>query len=358
MVEGDPLEHAENLIAAGKPEAAAEFLRAHLQAGSGGLLARLVLVRALLAANDVPGALTEAREASSLNPGIAAAAIALGEALWRGQFLPAAIAEFQRALRLDPDSVDARLLLGSAWLDAGEADRALEFLAELPADTPGLAKKIAAAEAIRTAQRSDAGYVRHLFNQFSSDYDARMRGQLAYAAPEILRDMADMVMAGRAKLSILDLGCGTGLAGEVFQSRAAHLDGVDLSPAMIEKAKQRGIYNHLAVADIEDFLAQDGPLYDLILAADTLVYLGDLTKLFSGAAHRLAPNGYFLFTVEKDEGAGFALGPKRRWRHSESYLRAEAARAGLNLAGIVAAAPRQEANQPVEGFAVALSRIA
>jgi predicted TPR repeat methyltransferase len=181
-----------------------------------------------------------------------------------------------------------------------------------------------------------------------------MRQHLHYAAPEILLGLAVMVMPGREQLSILDLGCGTGLAGEVFQPLAARLDGIDLSPAMIEKAKARGIYDHLAVADLESALAQDGPAYDLILAADTVVYLGDLTALFAHAAARLAPDGFFLFTVEKAD-AGFELGPKRRWRHAESYLRETAQKAGLTVAGLITAAPRREANQPVEGFAVALT---
>ena len=72
-----------------------------------------------------------------------------------------------------------------------------------------------------------------------ADYDARMIGQLGYAAPQILRDLAEMVMPGREQLAILDLGCGTGLAGAVFKPLAARLDGVDLSPAMIEKARAR-----------------------------------------------------------------------------------------------------------------------
>jgi predicted TPR repeat methyltransferase len=54
-------------------------------------------------------------------------------------------------------------------------------------------------------------------------------------------------------------------------------------------------------------------------------------------------------------GEGFELGPKRRWRHSEAYIRARAAAAGLSVAGLVAASPRTEANQPVEGWAVALT---
>ena len=66
-------------------------------------------------------------------------------------------------------------------------------------------------------------------------------------------------MPGRDKLAILDLGCGTGLAGLAFQPLAARLDGVDLSPAMIEKARARGIYDHLDVADLETRAGGAGP---------------------------------------------------------------------------------------------------
>lgn len=351
LLDGDPIEAAEALIASGRAADAARDLRARLDAGRGGLLARLTLIKALLAAGDAQGALAEAREAASLNANVAPAVMALGEALLAVDALPTAIAELQRALRLDPGLPRARLLIATAWLKAGEADKTLESLGELDDAPPEM---IAAAQAIKTAPRSDAGYVRHLFDQFSADYDARMIGQLAYAGPQILEGLADMVMMGRDGLSILDLGCGTGLAGVVFKARAARLDGVDLSPAMIEKARGRGIYDHLTVGDIESVLAVPGPLYDLIVAADTLVYLGDLAPIFGGARARLDERGYLLFTVEAGD-QDFALGPKRRWQHSEAYLRRAAAKAGFEIAGLVAASPRQEANQPVEGFAVALA---
>ena len=353
MLDGDPIEAAEALIASGRAGDAARDLRARLAAGRGGLLARLTLIKALLASGANTEALGEAREAVSLNPDVAIVVLALGETLLAVEALPAAIAELQRALRLDPALARARVLIAGAWLAAGEADKALENLRELD-DPP--AAMIAAAEAIKSAARSDPGYVRHLFDQFSADYDSRMLGQLSYAAPQILLDLAGMVMPGREALSILDLGCGTGLAGAAFKSLAARLDGVDLSPAMIEKARARKIYDHLQVADLQTPLGTAGPAYDLILAADTLVYLGDLKPVFDAASVRLATDGYFLFTVEKAEGEGFELGPKRRWRHSETYLRRLAGETGLALAGLVAAAPRSEANQPVQGFAVALTR--
>ncbi len=153
------------------------------------------------------------------------------------------------------------------------------------------------------------------------------------------------------ELAILDLGCGTGLAGMVFKPLAARLTGIDLSPAMIEKARARGIYDRLCVGDIETAL--DGR-YDLIMAADTLVYLGDLAPVFAAVAAHLSPNGFFLFTTEAKDDSGFALGPKRRWRHSEAYIRDTAHAAGLSVAGLVAASPRTEGHQPVPGHAVAL----
>jgi predicted TPR repeat methyltransferase len=355
--DGDPLEHAAALIAKGRPEEAARFLQARLDAGRGGLLARLEIVRAWLAAEDTGAALNAAREAASLNPNVGVAIVALGDALLAAGHLPTAIAEFQRALRLDPASVEARLRLGLAWLEAGEADKALEQFDLLEAgDVPDLAAHIARAQTVRGQTRSDAGYVRHLFDQFSADYDSRMRVQLSYQAPEVLRELAGLVMPFAEGLTVLDLGCGTGLAAQVFAPLAAAIDGVDLSPAMIAKARARGIYRTLTVADIETGLAAGGADYDLVLAADTIVYLGDLAVTFAGVARRLKPDGVFLFTVETSAGADFELGPKRRWRHSESYLRKIAADLGLEIAGIVACAPRTEANVPVEGLAVALSR--
>ena len=319
------------------------------------MLARLALVAALREAGDLGGALDAARQASALNPNVAPAILALGEILLTAGHLPTAIAEFQRALRLDPDSFDARFKLGCAWAEAGEADKALEQFALVPPGAiSGLAAKIAEAQAMLARPRSDAGYVRHLFDQFSADYDSRMRGQLAYRAPEILRELAALVLPGAHALVALDLGCGTGLSGEAFAGIVSAIDGIDLSPAMIERARARGLYRDLAVADIETHLHAVGETYDLVLAADTLVYLGDLTAVFSSVERRLKSAGTFLFTVEKSHEADFELGPKRRWRHSEAYIRKSAADAGLDVAGFLACSPRSEAGKPVDGLAVAL----
>jgi predicted TPR repeat methyltransferase len=353
----DPLAKADELIKAGKADDAVDLLEALQAAGRGGILLQRARVTARIAAGDLRIALAIASEAVAMFPDVATMAVTLGEALLANNLLAVAIGEFQRALRIDPDSLEARTFLGIAWLEAGEADKAADEFAKLPeeaAGLPAITARLADIEAMRMRPRSDARYVRHLFDQFSADYDERMIGQLGYGAPQILRSLADMIgLLYRDPLSILDLGCGTGLSGAAFFDLAVRLDGIDLSPAMVEKAKARGIYNDVRVGDIETAVGEGG--YDLVLAADTLVYLGDLEPVFRAAAKALVPGGAFLFTVERKEEDGYELGPKRRWRHSEKYLRGLAAETGFDVTGFLECSPRSEAGVPVQGYAVALS---
>lgn len=288
-------------------------------------------------------------------------ALSRGRALLETGELPAAIAEFHRALKLDPTHDAARYALGCAWLEAGEPEKVREILSPLAAGRSEFAvraaEKLAEADSMDRAQRAAPGYVRHLFDQFSGDYDRHMLTELSYRAHLALRSLAGLLLQPDPRsLDILDLGCGTGLAGEAFKDLARRLDGIDLSPRMIEKARARGLYDSLAVADLEEALASAGRPYGLIIAADTLVYFGDLGAVFAGVKVRLNTGGFFIFTVEKRVGEGFELGPKRRYRHSESYLREAAARAGLDVMGVLDVSPRDDAKLPVEGLALALQR--
>jgi predicted TPR repeat methyltransferase len=276
--------------------------------------------------------------------------------------LPARIAALECCHAQAPDDDAVRYALGQAWLEAGECARAVDILRRIGKRSPlaeEAASAIAKAQTIASAPRAPAAYVRHLFDQFSERYDSTMLDELSYRAPQILRSLADLVQPKRrSRIAILDLGCGTGLAAEAFKDVARRIDGVDLSPAMIAKARERGLYAALETADLETALNRKGPAYDLILAADTLVYLGDLEPVFRGAAHRLKASGFFLFTVEAAAEKDYELGEKRRFRHSAAYLRKLAKIAGLEIMGLLECSPRMDSGYPVEGLAVALQRLA
>lgn len=353
----DILDEARALLDAGQGEAAERRLRDLVQAGDGGVRARLLWSEALCASGRAADGFEAARQTVLTHPDRADAALCCGDAALAKGDVPSALGEYERAIWLDPDLPGARAKLGAGWIAAGEPERALSALAglERTADVQALESE---ADALLQAARCDPRYVRVLFDQFSADYDERMLNRLGYRAPQILRGLFDLLGGGRQGLAMLDLGCGTGLGAAAFADVCALIDGVDLAPAMVEKARGRGLYRQLFVGDIESHLQALDELYDLIVAADTLVYLGDLSAVFAGASARLGVGGLFLFTVERCSAEPFARSPKQRWQHSQDYVRAAAEAAGLSIAGLIEASPRAENGVPVEGFAVGLTKTA
>jgi predicted TPR repeat methyltransferase len=87
-----------------------------------------------------------------------------------------------------------------------------------------------------------------------------------------------------------------------------------------------------------------------VLAADAMVYLGDLKPLCSEVARVLTPGGLFAFTVEAHAGDGFSLGAGLRYTHSESYLRTVVGAAGLMLRDLSVAATRTDGGVAVPGY--------
>lgn len=354
----DPLGEPAALIAAGRANEVVARAQALLARGRGGILTHIALGRALTAMGRTSEAIDVLREASLLSPNTAEVVLAFGEALAAAEALPAAIGEFQRAARLAPDDGRPQWQIAQLWLSAGEADKA-EAAADVALRLGGAGDAAVGhlrtkADAMRRAARADAGYVRQLFNQFAADYDARMRGRLGYAAPAILRDLAGLLIDPGRRFDVLDLGCGTGLSGDAFKPIAKSLAGVDLSPRMLAKARELGIYDALIEGDVEDLPSEMQGPFDIIVAADVLVYLGDLQTLFGAVRSRLKRGGLFLFTTERCEASDFERGPKRRYRHSEGYLRALAVAHGLDVASLIECVTRYEAGEPVANWAAAL----
>jgi predicted TPR repeat methyltransferase len=302
--------------------------------------------------------------ALSLRPDSVEAASNYGSALLKLGEHERALRELDRALTLDPRHVFSWNNRGNAFMAMGRVEEAIESYSRAleiePAFQIALENRDDALFQLRRLSRCPPGFTRKLFDEFSVHYDHTMRSTLAYRGPEILRELAERVMGARggAPATILDLGCGTGLAAEAFKDLAAGgpIDGIDVSPRMIECARGRGIYRNLVVGDLEREVNAPGPRYDLILAADSLTYLGDLAPCFSGISRRLNSGGKFLFTTEAADGEGWRLSSSNRFQHSSPYLRTEAARCGLVVMAIESCILRYEHGTPVAAFAAAFCK--
>ena len=132
--------------------------------------------------------------------------------------------------------------------------------------------------------------------------------------------------------------------------------GVDLSDAMLGKASRRGVYDELVSAELTAFLGDFIEAFDVIVAADTLICFGDLAPVFEAMAGALRFDGRLIFTVEalaEAEGsAGSRLRPHGRYVHTEDYVAAALAEAGLTVHMVASATLRREAAQPVAGLMV------
>jgi predicted TPR repeat methyltransferase len=284
---------------------------------------RLEWARGLMEAGEADAAAGLLAETTAAAPDFLAAWFALGEAREQAGALEKAAAAFRHAVALDPtDRLGASLRLARLGAE--------------PAAMP-------------------PAYVRALFDQYAKHFDRELIDHLAYRGPAVLIAAVDAVAGATRFGRALDLGCGTGLMGGAVRPRAGELVGVDLSPAMLAEARAKGVYDRLIVAELVDFLAGEAGTFDLIAAADVLVYFPDLAPVLAAAARVLAADGLFAFTVEHGEG-GSALGEGLRYAHGETHLREAAAAAGLGVRHLAAVSTRNENGGPVAGLVAVLSR--
>ncbi|EKE73611.1 tetratricopeptide repeat protein [Oceanibaculum indicum] len=362
------LAHAEALARSGRPATAITAYEALLRLRPGHAGALLGLARLQAVTGEQERAADTYRELCRIDPRDPVAAQELGALLIGLDALPEAVEALQRALRLDPSNAESHAHLGRAWMLLGEREKARASLARAleldSADRLGVQSLLEALDA--PSDSLPPSYVRHLFDQYAEAFDKALLEVLDYQGPRLLRRALDRLIPteSHGHLAMLDIGCGTGLTGRELRPFARHLAGIDLAPRMIEQAARTGVYDALAVADAVAALrdgVEECTRWDVVVAGDVLVYLGDLAPLMEALAAALEPGGLFLATAEAlPEGSDgpFQLKPTRRFGHAEGYIARLAAERGLSVVLAEQAVLRLEKRQPVQGFVIALKRSA
>ena len=252
--------------------------------------------------DNLEDAIASYRRALQLDPNHRDALYNLGLALLEKDEFAAAAVVFAQLVRMNPQDSRALEILGTAYACLREFDKAIETYHRALEITPDLVDAryfLAALGNQAVPAQSPAEYVTKVFDTYAPRFDRHLLGNLDYQAPQLLRQaVATAIDGGRKKLEVLDLGCGTGLCGALFRDIAKHLTGVDLSAGMIQKARERGIYDELIVGDLSTPLRESNARYDLIIAADVFIYVGDLSQVFATCQIALQPGGLFAFSTE------------------------------------------------------------
>ena len=154
-------------------------------------------------------------------------------------------------------------------------------------------------EFVREAYRlDDQDRMSEFYQKWASDYDHQMTDELEYLSPAILTNLFFNYVKTDAR--VIDIGCGTGLTSQpLFEKGFRNIDGIDLSPEMIDVARQRNIYQELLVGDLNQPLQRESGIYDAAISTGTFTHghVGPdpLDEIF----RILKPGGIFACTVHE-----------------------------------------------------------
>ncbi|WP_073954959.1 class I SAM-dependent methyltransferase [Thalassospira sp. TSL5-1] len=266
----------------------------------------------------------------------------------------AAIEVAAAAIEADANWDEAYFALGELHEKAGHGEQAIEayrqYLMRDATDRMGAEVRLMLLGAVAMRDRLPPEYVRALFDDYAPRFERSLRDRLTYRAPELMYEAVRNLMADLPRpLEVLDLGCGTGLVADVFAGQVDILDGVDLSPRMLNRARAKGVYRDLREADITAMPDMATAQYGMVIAADVLNYLGDLEAVLGMIRSRLVAGGILVMSLEEGDIYPFDLGPGQRFRHHPDIIFDWLNKAGLAVVSNQQGVLRQEKGASVMG---------
>ena len=316
-----------------------------------------VAVAVANAAGDVVTAQRHLQTAQALRPGDASISRALAMCLDKQNRYAESEPQWRAVVAAHPDDAQALGWLGLCLIGLHrkyEARGVLERAIALWPDNKGLPFHLAVARG-ETPSTQPKEMVQQLFDGYANRFDQHLVEKLNYRVHTRVAGMIRERSPG-LDVSVLDLGCGTGLLGaELGKIRGAFV-GVDVSPKMLERAVALGVYTGLREADLLEELRRTAPdSFDYVIANDVFIYVGDLSAVIPAACMALRSGGALIFSCETaDEAEGaLVLRPSKRYAHSRSSVEALCRDAGFSNCAVEPIDLRFDVgNVPVAGFIV------
>jgi predicted TPR repeat methyltransferase len=317
--------------------------------------AQLNLAMCLVGISDYAAALPNLELAAQANPQHAELQGHLADAYLNLGQTNNALEQYKLAIALDPIRPEWHHNLSVLYLRLGQHAKAKDSFKRTLTLQPDNKTAQYMLDALNTnleVKAAPSEYIQSLFDQYSSYYTQHMTKVLHYNVPTLLRQAIGNLITNDTKpMMILDLGCGTGLCGIYFRDLAKFLVGVDLSNMMLNEAKALGAYDGLCCCNILQTIPGANLYYfDLIIAADVLVYIGDIDPLFALMNSALINGGHIAFTIENhNSDQDYLLQATGRYSHSQHYIEKIATKYSLKILTCQDITPRINDGNPIPG---------
>lgn len=168
------------------------------------------------------------------------------------------------------------------------------------------------------------------FNMIADNYETIYLEELQYVGHKrLLRDLEQSLAGDNKRLSVLDMGCGTGLVGELLRKNGLtkNITGIEIAEKLLEQAATKEfndgrVYDKLEKVDIISYLKNNKQQYDLITAASVLQSFGDLHEVLSLCKDSLADGGILSVSLEQSVDGDIKFDPvSNSFAHSLDYIR-------------------------------------
>ena len=140
-----------------------------------------------------------------------------------------------------------------------------------------------------------------ILDSFAENYDAQLEKIKNNGPSMVYTALVELGLPKTQTRRILDAGCGTGRCAGCLRDYAKEIVGADLSTGMLEKAREKAVYDFLSRTDLSIPATYPDGSFDMIICADVLVYFGALKTVFDNFQSKLNPGGWLVFTVETEQ---------------------------------------------------------
>jgi len=265
--------------------------------------------------------------------------------------IPDAIDVLEELIKGSPNDALLFNMTGGCYASQGKTNLAIKFYEKALVLKPDYAIPQHMLNSLQgnTSKGPPKEYVKNLFDDYAERFDDSLVEKLQYKLPFIIKELIIKLNIANSKFKkVVDLGCGTGLAGPNLIEFSDNLTGIDLSENMIKKAKKLDIYDSLIVGDIVEKLELSEEKYDLFVALDVFIYIGDVASIFNAVKKCSNKNSFFIFSIETHYGEGYSLLKSSRYAHSDSCI-LEVASNGFELVDSQNVKLRKEGNNWING---------
>ncbi|MDA7437818.1 methyltransferase domain-containing protein [Candidatus Pseudothioglobus singularis] len=214
-------------------------------------------------------------------------------------------------------------MLGGCFASIGNSEMAiLNYQKALELDSEyAIPKHMLNSLTGHTSKAPPKQYVKNLFDDYAHRFNDALVNNLQYSLPFIIKELILQSNSEKSEYqNVVDLGCGTGLAGKDLRDLSSNLIGVDISENMISEAEKLDVYDTLIIGDIVKRLNEFPDKFDLLIALDVLIYIGDVQSTFKAVHSSCKKDSLFVFSVEIQSENGYSLLKSSRYAHSDEYI--------------------------------------